>query len=373
MAKGSSYGSKSTEPSSTVSSINNIPRRATRFLREEPTEESVAATRVPQGQVGAASNKTTAPVTQEFATQYKEQPTRITGAKRTTNMMKTVTSSDGFSTQSETRTKATKFLNTPVVTRELQRQQRAEDSTRLIQTSHPLDRHRSWMKLLAVVSVGVVLGVTILVAAVMYIRGPVNPHYVSFTGGQTFPIQLGGSSDAFNLWNNSTGPIPSRTALPSNPGPYSVLGKPTITASFINEVLASYDSPTKGMGQSLYDLGVQYGIDPVYPLAFFMHESLFGTTGEARVTLSLGNERCIPDRACIDQDRGGYAQMTSWQDGFEHWYKLIRNLYIAQWGRVTVDQIIPKYAPNSDGNDEAAYISTLKHEVDTWRAGVVKP
>jgi hypothetical protein len=104
-----------------------------------------------------------------------------------------------------------------------------------------------------------------------------------------------------------------------------------------------------------------------------MHESLFGTTGEARVTLSLGNLRCIPTRPCIDQDRGGYAQMYSWVDGFEQWYKLIRNLYVAQWGLVTVDQIIPKYAPNSDGNDEAEYIAALKHEVDTWHAGILTP
>ena len=127
------------------------------------------------------------------------------------------------------------------------------------------------------------------------------------------------------------------------------------------------------MGQNLYDRGKQYGIDPVFAMAFFMHESLFGTTGEARATLSIGNERCIPDRACIDQNRGGYAQMQSWQDGFVHWYKLIRNLYVAQWGLVTIDQIIPKYAPSSDGNDVAGYIATLKHEVDTWRAGILKP
>ena len=42
--------------------------------------------------------------------------------------------------------------------------------------------------------------------------------------------------------------------------------------------------------------------------------------------------------------------MYSWQDGYEQWYKLIRNLYVAQWGLVTVDQIIPTYAPSSDHN-----------------------
>ena len=65
--------------------------------------------------------------------------------------------------------------------------------------------------------------------------------------------------------------------------------------------------------------------------------------------------------------------MNSWEDGFEQWYKLIRNLYVAQWGRVTVDQIIPKYAPNSDGNNEAEYIATLKREVDVWHVGILRP
>lgn len=90
---------------------------------------------------------------------------------------------------------------------------------------------------------------------------------------------------------------------------YLVVGKPTMTASFINRVLSAYGSPAAGKGQALYDLGVAYGIDPVYALAFFLHESRFGTTGEARTTLSLGNERCIADRPCVDQSQGGYAQM----------------------------------------------------------------
>lgn len=65
--------------------------------------------------------------------------------------------------------------------------------------------------------------------------------------------------------------------------------------------------------------------------------------------------------------------MYNWVDGFEQWYKLIRNLYVAQWGRVTIEQIIPKYAPNSDNNNEAGYIAALKHTIDAWHAGVIRP
>lgn len=236
----------------------------------------------------------------------------------------------------------------------------------------PLARHHSWLTplILCMVCVALALGVT--VSAGMFQRHD-NGQIESYSAGQTFSIQVGGTINAFNVWENSNGPIAARTPLPTSSGPYSVLGKPTIKADLINRVLASYGSPAAGLGQQMYDLGVKYGIDPVFALAFFMHESLFGTTGEARVTLSLGNLRCIPTRPCIDQDRGGYAQMYSWTDGFEQYYKLIRNLYVAQWGLVTVDQIIPKYAPNSDGNDEAEYIASLKHEIDTWHAGLLRP
>ena len=165
----------------------------------------------------------------------------------------------------------------------------------------------------------------------------------------------------------------------STHSPYIVTGKPTISARFINRVLAASGSPASGKGQALYALGVKYGIDPVYALAFFFHESRFGTTGEATATLSLGNERCIPDRACIDQDRGGYAQMNSWEDGFEHWYRLILYGYVQ--GHVTIplvghtcqtiDQIIPVYAPSSDHNDVVSYIAAIESAVATWRAGYI--
>ncbi len=161
---------------------------------------------------------------------------------------------------------------------------------------------------------------------------------------------------------------------------YPVAGKPTISADFINRVLSAYGSPAAGKGQALYDLGITYGIDPVYALAFFLHESRMGTTGEARKTLSLGNERCIADRPCIAENQGGYAQMSSWEDGFAHWYQLIKQGYVE--GQVTiplvghvcvtVDQIIPVYAPSSDYNDVQGYIAAVKQAVDTWRKGEVQ-
>lgn len=153
----------------------------------------------------------------------------------------------------------------------------------------------------------------------------------------------------------------------------SIVGPPTISAAFIDQVLGSHNSPATGTGQDLYALGVKYGIDPVYALAFFHHESSYGTTGEARATRSLGNERCIQDRPCT---ANGYAQMYSWVDGYEHWYSLMLYGYVR--GQVTigivghpcstVEQIIPVYAPASDHNDVQAYIAAIEQDVAQWRA-----
>jgi hypothetical protein len=174
---------------------------------------------------------------------------------------------------------------------------------------------------------------------------------------------------------------PTSSAPVASTSAFSVIGKPTITADFINQVLTAYHSPAASKGQALYDLGVQYGIDPAFALAFFMHESSFGTSGEAIKTLSLGNLRCIPNVACVDQDRGGYAAFSSWEAGFQAWYTLMKVGYIQGGINTTigkdacpctsVQQIIPVYAPTSDNNDEQAYINALLHAITVWHSGQI--
>jgi hypothetical protein len=230
----------------------------------------------------------------------------------------------------------------------------------------PFERLRAFDLKRFVLSFVAVLLVILLMISIVLSQRPGSPQLVSYSGGQVYDMQVGGDRAA--TWQQSQ-PQPSAIAIPPSSGPYSVLGKPTISADFINRVLASYNSPATGKGQTLYDMGVRYGIDPAFALAFFMHESSFGTQGEARVSLSLGNLRCIPNYKCQD----GYAWFSSWDDGFQAWYELIRNLYVSQWGLTTVSQIIPKYAPTSDNNDEAAYIAALKHAIDTWHAGILTP
>jgi hypothetical protein len=156
---------------------------------------------------------------------------------------------------------------------------------------------------------------------------------------------------------------------------YTVTGSPSISADFIDRVLVAYGSPAAGTGQSLYDLGVQYGIDPVYALAFFLHEDSFGETGIGAANHSLGNIRCSEGYSC----QYGFRYYATWQDGYQDWYSLILNGYvkgeitdsIADYPCETVEEIVPVYAPSSDHNDVAAYIAAIEHAVQQWRSGQV--
>lgn len=184
--------------------------------------------------------------------------------------------------------------------------------------------------------------------------------YMWHTSGQAFSLTAGASSvsSVSAQWVDQAD---STTAA-------VITGPPTITAAFINQVLAYYHSPARGLGATIYNLGVKYTINPVYALAFFMHESKFGTQGIARVTLSPGNLRCAPALPCIN----GYRAYSSWAQGFEGWYTLIRSLYINQWHKSTVEQIIPTYAPAGDHNNVAAYITAVENAVSTWQRGKVE-
>jgi hypothetical protein len=137
---------------------------------------------------------------------------------------------------------------------------------------------------------------------------------------------------------------------------FAVVGKPTITAVATDHILCRYRSPACGTGQALYRLGIKYSIDPKVALAFFEEESTFGKFGVATATHSLGNIRCTPGYKCID----GFRAYRTWVQGYQDWYRLIRNLYINTWHLTTIQQIIPIYAPSSE-NNTALYIRNVEN------------
>lgn len=141
---------------------------------------------------------------------------------------------------------------------------------------------------------------------------------------------------------------------------------PSITADLIEQVLSANHSPIAGQGFAdlLMQLGNQYNINPAHALAFFHHESVYGTLGVAVTTHSLGNIRCTPGWSLCFQ---GFRYYPSWGDGAHDWFKLMASYRAG--GLDTLPEIIPVYAPAKDGNNTIAYIQAVRDDVARWREG----
>jgi hypothetical protein len=160
------------------------------------------------------------------------------------------------------------------------------------------------------------------------------------------------------------------------PSKYVITHGPTLSADQINRILTYQHSSAAGIGQDIYNMSVKYGIDDAYVLVTFGHESGFGTEGEAETTRSPGNLRCIANAKCVNTaglpcqaDQSCYAQFATWQQGFDALYLLLKGPLYAGDGRIIPETIIPRFAPQSDNNDERAYIAALKRGIDAFRAG----
>jgi hypothetical protein len=150
----------------------------------------------------------------------------------------------------------------------------------------------------------------------------------------------------------------------------SIVGSPSLSASYIDQKLASVGSPARGIGTALYRLSQEYHIDIAHALAFFHHESSYGLKGVAASTRNFGNIRCSAGYAC--DPTGGYRSYRSWEEGAKDWFSLLYHGYIKggvskRCPCTTVAAIIPVYAPAADNNNEAAYISSILHDVATYR------
>ncbi|HVB20716.1 MAG TPA: hypothetical protein VNG51_02065 [Ktedonobacteraceae bacterium] len=147
----------------------------------------------------------------------------------------------------------------------------------------------------------------------------------------------------------------------------SVIGRPSLSAHFVDAVLAAYHSPAIGLGQAMVTDSLHFGIDDAFALAFFWHESQFGRLGVAVTTRSLGNIVCTPGYpVCV----GRFRWYASWQAGCLDWFRLLAVEYLPR-GLTTLEQIVPVYAPSSE-NDVSAYIAAVLSAVSAWRSGHVE-
>ncbi len=156
---------------------------------------------------------------------------------------------------------------------------------------------------------------------------------------------------------------PSGVAPGGSAGGMSVVGGPSLSASYIDGVLKDAGSPAVGLGGRLSALSEQYHIDDAYALATFRKESTYGTAGMATVTHSLGNIICAGYPTCY----GRFRSYQTWDQGAEDFYRLVAREYVGR-GLSTVEAIIPVYAPSVENNTQQ-YIGDIRSFMMAFRSG----
>jgi hypothetical protein len=143
-----------------------------------------------------------------------------------------------------------------------------------------------------------------------------------------------------------------------------------ITAEQIDEILTLRGSPMAGSGSRWMELGRVHGINPAIVLAMFIKESSAGTTGASVRCRNVGNIVATRKTSQYwDGTRSGrWRKYASWEDGLGDAFLLLSH-YKVGLGRETVERVIARWAPRSDGNDVSGYVNTVVSLVNQWSTG----
>lgn len=170
--------------------------------------------------------------------------------------------------------------------------------------------------------------------------------------------------------------------IKTNPYDDHFEGNNTISLKTMKIILK--DSPALLEAENIYNEFKNEHMDVVIGLAYFNHESNYGLAGIARYSRSFGNIILTSNyigkgisKASNDnkldwctKTNGSYCMRyyDSYTDGAKDWIQLMKysNLYIND-GLDTVTKATKRYAPSSDGNSEAGYISNVKNFAAEWR------
>lgn len=139
--------------------------------------------------------------------------------------------------------------------------------------------------------------------------------------------------------------------------------------------LKTTNSPALSAGHAVYQYCVKRGVSPSFIIAMFNRESGMGKAGTATITHSWGNTR-LPTHGGVTPVRmttagearsGQFPVFKDWIDGGIATVARFVD-YAPYQGKTTVKEIIPTWAPNSDGNDSAAYVRGVLAQMAAWRA-----
>lgn len=156
---------------------------------------------------------------------------------------------------------------------------------------------------------------------------------------------------------------PTATPVPTEVPTDDLARSPTITIAEIDRVLESVNSPMLPYSADIYVSGEQYGIDPVFALAFWMKESREASDGSVAAP---DHNPGYTEGLSTDTRCGRWACWPTWPEGIAGWFHYMRVFFIDR-GIRTVEDILPIYAPSTENNTSGYILFVIQH-VATWRA-----
>jgi len=139
----------------------------------------------------------------------------------------------------------------------------------------------------------------------------------------------------------------------------------SISAATFRRVLRSARSPAFVETDALLKALDEWGADRSIALAFFAKESSYGLRGVAVRTRNWGNLR--RGRRMVTQTPHPFAVYARWTDGLNDWCELLKEQYCKRRGLCRLRQILPRYAPSSDGNNPERYADFVVALVRRWQ------
>lgn len=148
----------------------------------------------------------------------------------------------------------------------------------------------------------------------------------------------------------------------------NIYGSPSCTFTQFLQHLVFESSPAANESQLIWDIFLQYRIDPAVALGIFHHESRCGNEGKAVANKSWGNLRYVPVYGVLPypvRDNAGFCQYPSSTQGARHFAEHLRSIdgTANYFQLTTLEQIIPIYAPSSS-NKPDLYIKAVEDFVE---------
>jgi len=131
--------------------------------------------------------------------------------------------------------------------------------------------------------------------------------------------------------------------------------------------LAAAGSPAAPEAVAAWQAVAAEGVDPLFALAVFQHESRCGTAGlvaayDLRNPGATRTSRTGVGEPVLVPGRGQFWRYPSWVEGFRDLARrLVDPAYVyRRQGADTVERIVPLWAPAADGNHPAAYVAAVR-------------